>query len=354
MVISQNKNGQKNQYECFLANDVSLYPSQICEVLTHIRKPGDIRTPPKIAIISPTSFPRQKVSESISREISVLVKNISFSENPVNKEFFETLFDEDAVYICQDCHYLFERNPHGFDLLRFFLSQLVTNSRQVITTWNQYSWNFLRGFLHIERWFPIVIFLPLLSSSELREYLLSLETEIIRFAIDIELDNSLELVRKEFKVEFNSLNIDLSLPYLTVRPRYASKIPLLSDKNVLPEEIIFREIFRLSLGEPGIAHEIFQKGKIDDEVRFSHLPDFMQVPPLSPIDIFILTLILMYEYPVYSRLNQSIHDKAILNSSLYRLVSAGLVTRNDHTWSITPEGFAPVVSYLSQRRMIWE
>lgn len=354
VTIFNGVNGKNTLSECYLGNDIPLYQSQICEILTHIRKPGDLRTPPKIAIISPTAYSRNTTAESISREISVLVRTIDFSKKNIGRGDLNTLFEEDAVYICQECQYLFERRPHGFDLLRSFLSQLVTNSRQVITTWNQYSWNFLSGFLHIERWFPIVIPLPFLSLSDLQEYLLTGESEQIRFTIDIELDNTLELVRKDVDVDIESLNLTFSIPYLTIRRRYASYVPLLADKKILPEELIFREIFRLSLGEPGIGYQIFQNAKNENEIRFSLLPKSLIVPELSAIDNFILTLILMYENPVYSRLNQSIHDKAVLNSSLYRLSSAGLLMRDEDTWKITAEGFAPVVSYLTQRRMIWE
>jgi hypothetical protein len=61
----------------------------------------------------------------------------------------------------------------------------------------------------------------------------------------------------------------------------------------------------------------------------------------------------MYEHPTYIRLKQSIHDDAILNSSLYGLVSAGIIARNEDEWYVTPEGFASTVWYLLQRRMIW-
>ncbi len=351
--IYRNQNGESTNQACILGNEVPLYESRVCEILTHIRKPGDFRTPPKIAIISPTSFSRTIVADCLSREISVLVRNINFSEKESLQPDFEGFFDEHAIYICEECQYLYERRPHGFDLLRSFLSSLVTNSRQVITTWNQYSWNFLCGFLHIERWFPIVITLPFLTLPELKQYLLPERNDEIRFTIDIDLDNTLELVRKDFDVNISSLNLAFSIPYLTIQPRYVSYIPLLADKEAMPEELIFREIHRLSAGEPGIAREIFQNAMVEDEIRFSRLPKPSQIPDLDVIDIFILTLILMYESPVYSRLNESVNDKALLNSSLYRLVSAGLIMLNDDMWSVSFEGFSSVVEYLKQRRMIW-
>jgi len=43
----------------------------------------------------------------------------------------------------------------------------------------------------------------------------------------------------------------------------------------------------------------------------------------------------------------------MLNSSLYRLVSAGLIMRKEDMWSVSFEGFSSVVEYLKQRRMIW-
>jgi hypothetical protein len=351
--ISRIQNDNSLNQTCILGNDVLLYESKICEILTHIRKPGDFRTPPKIAIISPTSYSRTVVADSIAREISVLVKRKNFSGEPFGKRELENLFEEHAVYVCEECQYLYERRPHGFDLLRLFLSSLVTNSRQVITTWNQYSWNFLSGFLHIERWFPIIITLPLLSLPELKKYLIADGKENLHFIIDTELDNSLELVRKDYDITISSLNLSFSIPYLTVQRRYASYIPLLADKQALPEELIFREIYRLSSGEPGIALKIFHDAIVEDEIRVTHLPKPLSVPELYAIDIFVLTLILMYELPVYSRLNESIQDKAMLNSSLYRLVSSGLVIRNEEVWCISLEGFAPVVDYLKQRRMIW-
>ena len=338
---------------CLLANDVSLYSNQMCEILTHIQRPGDIGVPPKIAIISPVYSSRHLFAQDLSREISVLVKNFNFSGEVTGPEQIKVLFNENAAYICEECQYLYERRPHGFDLLRLFLSHLVTNSRQIITTWNQYSWNFLSGFLHIERWFPIVISLPSLSIPELREYLLSSEDSKNRLVIDTQLDNSLEFIRKDIKINVSSLNVSLSLPYVSIRRRYASSLPFIAHKDTLPEELIIREIHRLSNGEPGIAKKIFQNAIVDDEIRFSKLPKGLVIPNLSPIEVFILTLILMYESPTFSRLFHSIQEKAILNSSLYRLISTGLVEKEENILRVTPEGFAPVVSYLSQRRMIW-
>lgn len=293
------------------------------------------------------------VADSVSREISTLVKKIDFSTEIIGKKEIESLFEENVIYICEECQCLYERRPHGFDILRMFLSNLVTNSRQIITTWNQYSWNFLSGFLNIERWFPIVVSLPLLSLPQMQQYLLSGGNDTLRFIIDTDLDNSLELVRKDFEITFAPLNFSFSLPYLTVRRRYASYIPFFAEKKALPEELIFRELYRLSSGEPGIASKLFHDVIMDDEIRFQKLPKSPPIPNLYAIDNYILTLILMYESPVYSRLNQSVQDKALLNSSLYRLLSAGLIIRDGEKWSISAQGFAPAVSYLTQRRMIW-
>jgi len=138
-----------------------------------------------------------------------------------------------------------------------------------------------------------------------------------------------------------------------MRRRYATFIPLLADKKTLPEEIIFGAISRLSLGDPGIASEFWNRAMVEDEIRFSLLYESIMIPDLFTQDIFILTLILMYEHPTYARLNQSVNDEAILNSSLYRLISAGIIARNEEECYITPEGFAPAVRYLIQRRMIW-
>lgn len=339
--------------KCPLGYEVAIYQSQICDGLNHIRRPGDTRTPPKIAIISPTFFSRNLVADSLAREITVLVKRVNFHLHDLNTEPIETLFEVNNVYICEECQYLYERHPHGFDLLRRFLSQIVTNPRQIITTWNQYTWNFLSGFLQIERWFPIVIILPFLSRVEMQEYLLSIHKESFRYVIDKKLNKSLEFVRKEYALTLPELNLSLSIPYLSLRRRYASYIPLFTKKEKMPEEIIFGAIFRLSLGDPGIAYKIWMRSFFDDEVRYSRISEAVKIPDLFTLDIFVLTLILMYEYPTYTLLNQSVSDRAILNSSLYRLVSAGVIIRNDEEWSITPEGFAPAIQYLLQRRMIW-
>jgi hypothetical protein len=345
--------GDQTDDQCILGSEVPIYQSQICEILANIRRPGDIRTPPKIAIISPTQFSRDMVAESLSREITVLVKFINFYELQLEEEHFKTIFDENRVYVCQECQYLYERRPHGFDLLKAFLSQIVTNPRQIITTWNQYSWNFLSGFLQIERWFPIVITLPFLSKTDMQRFLLSTQKEEFQYVIDRDMDNTLEIVRKNFDLIISSINLSISIPYLSIRRRYATYIPLLADKKTIPEEIIFGAIFRLSLGDPGLASKFWNLAKVGNEIRFSLLSESVTIPDLFTLDIFILTTILMYEHPTYIRLNKSVNDEAILNSSLYRLVSAGVVVRNEEEWHITAKGFAPAVQYLLQRRMIW-
>jgi hypothetical protein len=354
-MIDQSTNlfGDQSDEGCILGNDVPIYQSQICEILANIRRPGDTRTPPKIAIISPTQFSRNMVAESVSREITVLVKSINFYEQQPEENHFKTIFNENRVYVCRECQYLYERRPHGFDLLKAFLSQIVTNPRQIITTWNLYSWNFLSGFLQIERWFPIVITLPFLSKTEMQRYILSMQKEEFLYVIDKDMDNTLEIEIKKFDLTISSINLSLSVPYLSIRRRYATYIPLLADKKTIPEEIIFGAIFRLSLGDPGLASKFWNLAKVENEIRFSLLSKSVIIPDLFTLDIFILTTILMYEHPTYARLNQSVNDEAILNSSLYRLVSAGVVAREDEEWHITAKGFAPTVQYLIQRRMIW-
>lgn len=338
---------------CYLGNDIRVYQSVVCEILGRIKKPGESGLPPKMAIISETRYSRSRVVEDLSREISILVKRINFRDTVVHADDMESLFDEQVVYICEECQFLFERHPHGFDNLRAFLSAVITNRRQIITTWNQYSWNYLSGFIHVERWFPVMVSLPLLSLETMKEYLLSGSDEEPEFCLDKKLENPLEIARKDYSLTISPVNLTLKIPYLALQRRYTSMIPFYVRKAIIPEEYIMRAIHQLSMGEPGISLEIYHNATADGRICISHVPEPAVIPSLSPQEMYILTLILMYEQPTYSYLFRSVHDDSVLNSALYRLMSAGVITRKGENWSLTPEGFAPAVRYLMQRRMIW-
>ena len=244
---------EKPNGACYLGNDIQLYQDHVCEILGKIKKPGESGTSPKIAIISQTNFSRNYVSDSLYREISTLVKRINFREIFIRADDMENLFDEQVIYICEECQYLFERHPHGFNNLRAFLSAVITNPRQIITTWNQYSWNYLSGFLHIERWFPIDVSLPFLELDGMKRYLLSSHNENLEFIIDKKLDNSIDIVRKDYSLYFEPLNLTLKIPYLTLQRRYTKMLPFYMKKEVNAEDFIIRAIHQLSLGEPGIS-----------------------------------------------------------------------------------------------------
>jgi len=90
--MSTNNSDDQLNTPCVIGNEVVIYQSQICEILIHIRKPGDIRTPPKIAIISPTFFSRNMVADSVAREITVLVKRVNFQKHDLKSERFGEIF----------------------------------------------------------------------------------------------------------------------------------------------------------------------------------------------------------------------------------------------------------------------
>lgn len=343
---------QTNQ-TCILGTDVPVYSSELCEILTHIRKPGESGTPQKIAIISPTCYSRTMIADNLSREISVLVRRIDFATFEPDVASLRSLFDEERVYICENCQYLYERRPHGFDLLRSFLGEMITNPRQIITTWNQYSWNFLSGFLHIEQWFPVLVRLSFLSLPALHQFMQVSYRDPVHYIIDADVENRLEVVRKDLNLGLSSLKLSLSIPYLAFSRRYSSVLPFRGDTEKMPEEIIMRTIYRKSLGDPGIAMQLWDAARVEDQIRLSLLSRHVTIPPLSAMDNYLLSLILMFERPGYSRLLSSIRDQATLNSSLYRLSSARVITRIDDGWEVLPDGFSPAVEYLVQRRMIW-
>lgn len=344
--------GQANRI-CILGTDVPVYSSELCKILTHIKKPGESGTPQKIAIISPTSYSRTMLADNLSREISVLVRRIDFAAFEPDVTSLASLFDEERVYVCENCQYLFERRPHGFDLLRSFLGEMITNPRQIITTWNQYSWNFLSGFLHIEQWFPVLVRLSFLALPALRQFMQVRFPDPVLYVMDADVEDRLEIVKKDLHLGLSSLRLSLSIPYLTFSRRYSSVIPFRADLEKMPEEIIMRTIFRKSLGDPGVAMQLYNTARVEDQIRLSLLSRHITIPSLSTMDNYLLSLILMYEQPGYSRLLSSIQDQATLNSSLYRLSSAGVISRFDDGWGVLPDGFAPAVEYLVQRRMIW-
>lgn len=288
------------------------------------------------------------------------VTKVTFSSIIDNKDQIPLLGDSNKIMIFDNCHYLYMRKIGGFDVIEEFLNMMLSSDEILyITTWNIHSWNYLHRVLGIGKYFPVQVNIPSLNSADMKEFLLSAYDEgEIQFVNDTEVkDEKIFQVAKRpiaEKITHGKLNLyTLRINYVALQTLLFHRTPSES-----AESIIFKEITKISRGNPGVAKEIWNKWLQYPVIKTSSINIVHGDIELDSNGRFVLYIILSMGYITQAELKNILNlscdaDDMMVNRLLFEIISQNLIVKKDEYYSIRPEKLYSVVKYLENIRLVW-
>jgi hypothetical protein len=144
----------------------------------------------------------------------------------------------------------------GFEKLDLFLNTVASSNKLFITTWNQFSWNYLRFVYPLESIFPVRIELPRLGPEELKKMVMATSEWQFTFAEEEMTKKEQWLELSEFPVNLAPFKRILRIPvprvnYSILKSRFPAKIgssPQKEETSV--EDKVFQRLKDASEGKP--------------------------------------------------------------------------------------------------------
>jgi hypothetical protein len=313
-----------------------------------------------VAIIALPYAGKSELVDEIIKMHPHHVTKITFSSIISNKEEIPLLEDNNRIMIFDNCHYLYMRKIGGFDVLEEFLEMVISSDdRLFITTWNIHSWNYLNRVMDIGRYFPVRITLPQMDHENMKRFLLSEYAEDeIQFINDKEVKDEkiFRIVKRPIAERFTHSRINLyslKINYIALQTMLFNKKP-----EETAESIIFKEIVKLSRGNPGVAKEIWDKWLEHPVIKTSNIDTIDTDIDLDSTGRFVLYLILSMGHIKKEELKNILNwscnvDDMIINKILFEMQNQDIIVKNAEYYSVKPERLYVVVRYLENIRLVW-
>jgi hypothetical protein len=324
-----------------------------------IKKP-DSATRSNIAIIAEPFSGRSELLYKISEMCLERESKIFFSRLVSDENFLHILEKSGDIVLVDNCQLLYSRKIRGFDKLDLFLNTVVSSNKLFITTWNQFSWNYMRFIFPLERIFPIRVELPRLGPDELKKMIKAEREWKITFAEEQVAEKEEWLEFTEFSVEMKLINRTLRIPtpkidYSALKSRFPSKIRHSEKKDETSmEDKVFQRLKDASEGNPGVAKAIWKKSvlKAEGAIKQGDI-----IKPQYTIDLnydraFLLYTILCMECVSIEELNGIIDTNANLNRFVHDLERTGLISIENELLSIMPEALHSIENYLKSMQLV--
>ena len=122
-----------------------------------------------IAIIAEPFSGRSELLFRISELCQERESKIFFTSLVNDEKFLDIIEKSGDIVLVDNCQLLYTHKIGGFEKLDLFLNTVVSSNRLFITTWNKFSWNYMRFIFPMERIFPIRIELPRLGPDEIKK-----------------------------------------------------------------------------------------------------------------------------------------------------------------------------------------
>ncbi|NYT02495.1 MAG: hypothetical protein GKC10_07050 [Methanosarcinales archaeon] len=260
-----------------------------------------------------------------------------------------------SIVIVQDLHHLYLRRIGGFEKINRFLDGISTSSDLFIITCNSFSWKYLDRVCNIKRLFPVVLELPSLTSSQIRDLLLS---EYREDELNFEVAETppgekpcpVRLSKKEVLIK--PLGKRFYRPSLEIQVRDVRDIlPCIGKKVEMssPRDLVFEKLARMSGGNPGVVEVLWRGAMEYPNVRADMLKEDSSGVDLDYDHSFILSIILSMGIIRRDGLAQIAGP---VDEALYVLKDRGLITRDGDSCSIRMESFKKVVDHLKRNRLV--
>ncbi|WP_321416979.1 hypothetical protein [uncultured Methanomethylovorans sp.] len=312
-----------------------------------------------IAIIALPYAGKSELVDEIVKIHSHEVTTVRFSSIISSKDEISLPENSTKIIIFDNCHYLYMRKVGGFDVIKEFLNMVLSSDERLcITTWNIHSWNYLEQVLDIGRYFPIQVKIPPLNTADMEKFVLSVyEENEIQFVDDSDKKNtkiftSVKIPITE-KITHRTINLySFQINYTALR---ILLFHIKKDENA--ESVIFKELTKVSHGNPGVATEIWNKWLEYPLIKTSSInSDFGDID-LDDTGAFVLYIVLSMGHIRKEELeiimNQSHNvDEIMINKIIFEMLNQDLIAKNDEYYSVKPEKLYVVIKYLENIRLV--
>lgn len=225
---------------------------------------------------------------------------------------------DDGVCVVDGLGYLYTRRIGGFAPLERFVGSVAASDAVVVSSWNIYSWGYVRHAVDTSV-LGKTVEVPNLDAAETARYLAS-EHDVSEYA------DALEEATSD-----GTAAVRYRLPFGVGR--------LLEEGS----DNVFEEISAASNGNPGVASAVFESRSWDTE---------HDDPDLSYDDAFALRVVLSKE-TVERDVLTSVVEPMSLETTLRKLADSGFVETDGGTVSLRPERLVDAVDLLERRRLVW-
>jgi len=282
--------------------------------------------PPNVAVVSEPYAGREMLIDTAVEALGEETKHVGFSSVADADERADTETFAEAENICvEGCEYLYTRRVDGFEPLKRFVDTVADSEATFVSSWNSYSWSYVRHATDVDDVFQEVISLPSADVRQIAERIFS-ECDVSEFDSDLQ-----QIGQESEESTIERLAYDY-LPFNLWRLVYEES------------ENVFERITALSGGNPGVARAVFENQTWEEERK--------EDTKLSYEDSFALCVVLSKEKVAREVLEKVVEPRS-LNKSLRRLSDSGFVELDDDNVSLSPERLVDAVSHLKRRRLVW-
>jgi len=268
------------------------------------------------------------------------------------KEAITSTYGTKEIVLMDRCHFLALRKIGGFAMLDAFLDMISMSGKMFITTWNSFTWSYLRAVKGIDKFFPVVIEVPKLDSKTLMEAVLSHYEGDIKFIDDTEQPEEQPLVTTK-SVPLNlpfGYRLNVPWPWVNLNRRPPEHH---GETQSDIEKVVFDKITRIAKGNYGVGLRIWERSLDYPKIRLSKIPDTPCSLDLTINEAFLLYIVLSMESISFTDLAEIAGPEIDIEQTLYRLNSHGLVEQEKGYYRVNPETLNCVIAYLKRIRMVW-
>lgn len=323
-----------------------------------IEKP-DLSSIDNIAIIAEPFSGRSELLYKISELCLDRETKIFFNRLVNDDNFLQILKKSGDVVLVDNCQLLCSRRIGGFEKLDLFLNAIALSNKLYITTWNKFSWDYLRFIYPLESIFPVRVELPRLVAEELKSMVMANCEWKLTFAEDAMTKKENWIESSEFPIVLKPLKKTIMVPipridYLALRSRFQAKTESQKKEDeTTMEDKIFQRLKDASQGNPGVAKAIWKKSipgaegaiRLDDIHKPEHKID------MKYDQAFLLYIILCMECISIDELKE-IDPNANVDRLVQYLERADLISVENELLSIMPEALHSIENYLKNIRLV--
>jgi hypothetical protein len=238
---------------------------EILKSIEEVIEKSDSGSRSNIAIIAEPFSGRSELLYKISELCRERETKIFFSRLVSDENFLQIIENSGDILLVDNCQFLYSRKIGGFEKLDLFLNTVALFNKLFITTWNQFSWNYLRFVFPLESIFSVRIELPRLGPEELKKMVMATHEWQFTFAEEEMTKKERWLELSEFPVNLSPFKRILRIPvprvdYSILKSRFPAKIGSSQQKeDTSVEDKVFQRLKDASEGNPGVAKAIWKK-----------------------------------------------------------------------------------------------